>query len=49
MHSLQLGTTWRIVHNHDVVPSLPPTYLGFHHVPVEVLTIYDDALVSMVN
>lgn len=28
--------TWRVTHAHDVVPSVPPRLVGFHHVPTEV-------------
>ncbi len=28
--------SWRFTHNRDIVPSLPPRLLGFHHVPREV-------------
>ena len=27
---------WRMVHDHDMVPHLPPTLLGFHHVATEI-------------
>jgi hypothetical protein len=28
--------SWRFTHNRDVVPSLPPSLIGFHHVAREV-------------
>lgn len=28
--------SWRFTHNRDVVPSLPPQLMGFHHVAREV-------------
>jgi predicted lipase len=27
---------WRFTHNRDIVPSVPPGYMGFHHVSREV-------------
>ena len=27
---------WRFTHNRDIVPSWPPTWVGFHHLPREV-------------
>ncbi|GAX78569.1 hypothetical protein CEUSTIGMA_g6009.t1 [Chlamydomonas eustigma] len=34
-----MAESWRFTHNRDVVPSLPPWFLGFHHVAREVWTI----------
>lgn len=31
--------SWRFTHNRDVVPSLPPRLLGFHHVAREAWTV----------
>jgi hypothetical protein len=31
-----VNETWRFTHNRDVVPSLPPQLIGFHHVAREV-------------
>lgn len=28
--------SWRFTHNRDIVPSWPPQWVGFHHLPREV-------------
>lgn len=28
--------SYRFTHNRDIVPSWPPTWVGFHHLPREV-------------
>ena len=35
---------YRVIHNADLVPHLPPTQFGFHHIGTEVW--YDEAMVS---
>ncbi len=32
----QLGGSWRVTHHRDIVPSLPATVMGYHHVAREV-------------
>lgn len=34
-----MNESWRFTHNRDVVPSLPPTLIGFHHVAREVWSV----------
>ena len=31
-----LQESWRFTHNRDLVPSWPPTWVGFHHLAREV-------------
>jgi len=35
----EIGPHWRFSHNRDIVPSVPPGYMGFHHVPNEVWVV----------
>jgi hypothetical protein len=35
----ELGLHWRFTHNRDIVPSLPPGYMGFAHIPREVWVV----------
>lgn len=37
-----IGDSVRIVHNFDIVPSLPPTFLGYHHIAREVWSVDTD-------
>lgn len=32
----EIGPHWRFTHNRDIVPSVPPGYMGFYHVAQEV-------------
>ncbi len=34
-----MNESWRFTHNRDVVPSLPPYVIGYHHVANEVSTV----------
>lgn len=35
----EIGPHWRFTHNRDIVPSVPPGYMGFHHVSQEVWVV----------
>jgi predicted lipase len=35
----EIGPHWRFTHNRDIVPSVPPGYMGFHHVAQEVWVV----------
>lgn len=35
----EIGPHWRFTHNRDIVPSLPPGYMGFYHVAQEVWVV----------
>ncbi len=37
--------SWRFTHEKDIVPSLPPTFLGYHHVAREIWTLDVEPLV----
>jgi len=43
-----LDESVRVTHNHDVVPSLPPAFAGFHHAPRELYTVTRDDLPGLV-
>ena len=34
-----IGDSIRVVNNYDIVPSLPPTFLGYHHIAREVWSV----------
>ena len=35
----EIGPHWRFTHNRDIVPSVPPGYMGFYHVSQEVWVV----------
>ena len=35
----EIGPHWRFTHDRDIVPSVPPGYMGFHHVSQEVWVV----------
>ena len=35
-HDVRVQESVRVTHNRDIVPSVPPQYVGFHHVSREV-------------
>lgn len=35
----EIGPHWRFTHNRDIVPSVPPGYMGFYHVAQEVWVV----------
>jgi hypothetical protein len=37
----QVSIHWRFTHNRDIVPSVPPQYMGFYHVAREVWLVDD--------
>lgn len=35
----EIASSWRFTHNRDIVPSVPPGYMGFQHVSREVWVV----------
>eukprot|EP01029_Cantina_marsupialis_P007450 TRINITY_DN1827_c0_g1_i1.p1 TRINITY_DN1827_c0_g1~~TRINITY_DN1827_c0_g1_i1.p1 ORF type:complete len:294 (+),score=69.98 TRINITY_DN1827_c0_g1_i1:84-965(+) len=42
MYKNYVQAHYRLVHYHDIVPTVPPHFLGFRHVPLEIF--YDEAM-----